>query len=548
MALDGILLSKITPEIQDILPARIQKIHQISETEVLFHLHCSKGKKQLLISCHSQYNRILLTERNYPTPSEPGHFVMVLRKYLENSQIIEFKQAELDRWCHAKIKRRNDLGDIEFLNLYIELMGKYANLILVNDNQCVIDAMKRIPPFENTRRVIHPGAEFIPTPAQNKKNPFTDTFIDSKLTLTQQFAGFSPLLSKEIEYRMSAGQTFSSILSEIQQSSKLFISEKQSDSFYHCINLTHIGGCKAYPMFDGFDIIYFHKEEKDRIKQIAGDIYHTVKKELKHQKQKLPRLITELDEANDCDKWKKYGDLLYIHQIDYTKGKTSINVFDYETNEEISIPLDTKLDGKRNAQKCYARYNKLKKGKIYLKEQISICEKEIDYFQGLLEQLEYADFDTAVEIQKELVAGGYMKDMSKKQIKRQKDTGLKLQTITLENGVKISFGKNNLQNDFLTWHKAKKSEIWLHTKDYHGAHVVIHESNPDEETMRIAAMIASYFSMGRNSSSVPVNWCSVAQLKKIPGAKPGMVQLSSYKTIYIDPDTSILEAVGISIA
>ncbi|MBQ9155125.1 MAG: NFACT family protein [Solobacterium sp.] len=549
MALDGILLYKAVPELRKTLPARIQKIYQISATEILFQLHGPLGKTQMLISCHSQYNRILLSQRRYPTPNEPGNFIMVLRKYIEGATIVSLEQAGLDRWCTFTIRRHNEIGDREELYLIAELMGKYANVILVSSDNKIIDAMKRIPPFENSRRTIHPGAQFVPTPPQDKKNPFEDFSIDPDRSLTAQFAGFSPFLASEAEYRMSCGQSFRSVMEEIRDSDQLYLANKNNEAVFHCIPLTSVGENVSYPLFEGFDILYYHKEEKERIREISGDVFKVVRRELKHQKQKLPRLLKEADEAQDCDRWRQYGDLLYSYSIRDTKGQTSVILQDFETGEDVRIPLDPKLDGFANAQKCYTKYTKLRKGQKYLAEQIEICRNEISYFEGLLEQLEQADFVSATEIRDELVSGGYMKEKKQKARRKKKDSDLPaVMTVTLKNGVAISWGRNNLQNDALTWHMARKQETWLHAKDYHGSHVVIHSSDPDEETLRTAANIAAYFSAGRDSSSVPVNWCRVSQLKKIPGAKPGMVQLTNYKTIYIDPDSSLLSEAGVQLS
>ena len=536
MALDGILLSKLIPEIQATLPFRIQKIYMTSQTELLLQTHGTAGKKQLLISTHSVYNRILFTNRSYPTPNEPSNFVMVLRKYLEGSIVEKIQQADLDRWMVFDIRHHNEIGDLEYLKLYVELMGKYANVILVNAQNRIIDAMKRIPPFENSRRTIQAGAEFIQTPSQDKKNPFIEQNVDMNISLTKQFSGFSPFLAKEVEYRMSKGQTFHSIMEEISNSKSIFIANSDNEPVFHCIDLTSIGPCKEYPLFEGIDILYFHREEKERIKQLSGDIQHFITRQLKHQSTKLPRLIEEYEAAKDCDKWREYGDLLYAYQITDTKGLKEITLNSFVDDAPVHIPLDPKLDGKGNARKVFQKYNKLKKGQVYLQEQIQLCQMEIDYFSGLSEQLKYADFETAMEIREELVKQGYLFEKEKgKKKKKKKDVSPSYTTITTEQGISISFGKNNLQNDALTWH-TKKSNIWFHTKDYHGSHVVVHDDNPDEYTIRLAANIAAYFSAGRLSSSVPVAYCPIKNLKKIPGAKPGMVELGKYKTIYIDPD------------
>lgn len=548
MALDGILLQKIVSEMKTALPMRIQKIWAISNTEILFQTHGDTGKQQLFISCHSVYNRLLLTKRNYPTPNEPSNFVMVLRKYLEGATIESIEQAGLDRWCEMKILHHNSLGDLESLSLYVELMGKYANVILVSAEGKIIDALKRIPPFENSRRIVQAGAIFVPTPSQDKKDPYTNPSIDTEQSLTKQFAGFSPFLSKEVEYRMAHGQSFSSIMQEIQESNSLYIAAQDDEPVFHCIELTSVGACVKYPLFQAFDILYYHREEKDRIKQISGDIFHFCSRSLKHQAQKLPRLLKEFDDAKDCDKWREYGDLLFSYHITDTKGKNSIVLNSFEDDQPIQIPLDPKLDGPQNAKRCYNKYNKLKKGQVYLQEQIDITQKEIAYFEGLIEQLNLADFNTAVEIRQELIQQNYLKDNKasrNKKKKKKKDELPHISHVITEDGTSISYGRNNLQNDALTWHIAKKTEIWLHAKDYHGSHVVIHSPSPSEDTLRKAAEIAAYYSSGRNSSSVPVIWCSVKELKKIPGAKPGMVQLGAYKTIYIDPDRDDLQRLGI---
>ncbi|MBR4456714.1 MAG: NFACT family protein [Solobacterium sp.] len=546
MPLDGILLHKLIPGIREELPARIQKIYQIAPYEVLFQLHGKNGKKQLLISCHSRYNRILFTNRSYPTPSEPGNFIMLLRKYLEGATLLDAEQAGLDRWCTLTVRRRNELGDPELIQLVAELMGNYANLLLVR-NGTVIDALKRIPPFENNKRMILPNAPFRPIPPQDKRDPFSDADIDPEKTLTQQFSGFSPFLSSEVEYRMARGQSFASVMQEIEQSEWIYIANRNNEAVFHCIELKSVGPCRSYGLFEGFDILYYHREEKERIREISGDVFHTVHRELKHQKLKLPRLLKEYDDALDCDRWKTYGDLLYTYQVRNTQGLSSIDLEDYETGKQIRIPLDPKLDGTRNAQKCYNRYQKYRKGQVYLQEQIQICEREISYFEGLLEQLEQADFSVAEGIREELVKGGYLSENAGSRKRKKKKTApAGFWTVEFE-GVQISYGRNNLQNDALTFHHARKNEIWFHAKDYHGSHVVAHTPEPSEAVLRLAAELAAYYSKGRDSSSVPVNYCPVSQLKKIPGAKPGMVQIGNYRTIFIDPDAEHLEACGIEI-
>ncbi|QRG87277.1 NFACT family protein [Bulleidia sp. zg-1006] len=541
MAVDGILLHKMIPLLQADLPLRIQKIWNLSNTELLFQVHGKNAKKQLLISTHSLYNRIQFTNRKFSTPEEPISFVMLLRKYIEGSTIESIEQVGLDRWLIMNIRANNHLGDIVHYQFVIELMGKYANCILVSPEGKILDALKRIPPFANQVRTIQPGALFIPCEAQKKKNPFQDFQFDADKNLTTQFAGFSPLLSKEIEYRLDHGQHFSAIMQEIEMSNSLYFSNDHNPNHFHTIALNHLGTNKELSLEEGLDYLYKDLEEQDRIKQLVGDVMKFIQKERKHQERKLPRLQEEYQEALDCNRYRIYGDLLYAHQEEVEKGLNSISLRSYENNEIITIPLDPELDCKSNARKMFRLYNKRKKSQSYLQEQIQKTILERDYFLSLEEQLSYANVESARQIQEQLIKQGYLKRKNRKNQKKKKDRKLAIHSLVSKTGLGIRFGKNSFQNEEVTWH-SPKSFTWLHAQDYHGAHVVIESESPDEETLRLAANIAAYFSSGRYSSSVPVSYCLIKELKKIPGAKPGMVQLGSYKTIYIDPNEEELNA------
>lgn len=539
MALDGLLLYKIKEEIKPILPAKINKIYMISNTELFFQLRAQGKKQNLLISCHSIYNRINITDREYPTPEEPSNFVMFLRKHLDGATIFDVEQHNYDRYLLFHIATRNELGDKVLLHLSVELMGKYANVILYNDENRIMDVLKRIPPFENNRRILQPGAIFRLPDAQNDKiDPFECPSLNMDLDLTKQLQGFSPLLSKEVKYRINNGQTFEAIMNEIQHSDSLYITSMQEEAQFHCIELTHLEkSCKRYSIMEGMDVLYYHKEEKDRIKQLTGDLFKLVRRELKHQKQKLPRLQASLEEAMDCDKWREYGDYLQPYSFMVHKGEKEATFDRYDGNGTITIPLDPKLDGLGNAKKYFQKYMKGKKGQAHILEQIEITEKEIEYFEGIEQQLEIASVEDAREIREELARLGYCKSfVSKIRKKKKKETIPNITVIPLENGLTITLGKNNIQNEYITFKHASKNDTWLHAKDYHGSHVIINTDSPDESTLRLAANLAAYYSKGRYSSSVPVNYCLIRQLKRVPGTKPGFVSLTNYKTIYIDPD------------
>ncbi|MFI3283964.1 MAG: NFACT RNA binding domain-containing protein [Erysipelotrichaceae bacterium] len=532
MAIDGIILNKINEDLKSKLPARVNKIHQVSTNEILMNLRLEGINRSLIISTHSIYNRIHFTNHQYPTGNQPTQFLMSLRKHLEGGTIYSIEQGGLDRYIIMEVAHRNEIKDKEIIKIYVELMGKYANIILVNEENKIIDALKKIPPFENTKRTIQRGAVYTLPQIQDKKDPFTCFDIDPSMSLTSQFHGFSPLLSKEIEYRMLEEESFKQIMEEIKSSNALYV-DKQNTDFFHLIPLHHMKDeFMALNIHEAFDYIYFLQEEKDRIKQVTGDLFKFVRRNIKQLSNKLPKLLVSLDEACDCEKWKTYGELLYTHQIQDTKGQKSITLEDYEGNL-VEIPLDSRFNGKQNAARHFNKYQKGKKGQSHLLEQIELCEKEIDYFQSIEEQLSFASFEDAKEIREDLVLHKYLRPTTKQNTKAKKKP-LNIQSFIFKDQM-ITFGKNNLQNDYVTFKLARKSDTWFHAKDYHGAHVIVNNDQPDEDTIRACAQIAAFYSKGRLSSSVPVNYCLAKNLKKIPGSKIGLVQLTQYKTIYIDP-------------
>lgn len=536
MALDGLLLNQLQKTICLYLPAKLLKIQQISETELLLQLRTHQGSKRLLLSLHSVYNRINITEQAYTTIEVPSNFVMLLRKQIDGAIIKSITQVGLDRVLHMLLEARNELGDIHTMHIYIELMGKYANAILVNENQTIVDALKRIPPFENSKRTILPGAQYhLPQPHNDKQDPFHHQEFDPDISFTKQFHGFSPILAKEMQYRMHHGEAFDAVMEQINQSQQLYISDCSDTIYFHCIPLTHLESkYHTYPLMKGMDILYYQKEEKVRIKQQSGDLFRVVSKELHRSTTKLPKLQASLEEAMDCEKYRQYGDLLFAYRNEIEK-KPNITLPSFDSAEKITIPIDMRHDIKHNANRYYQKYHKAKRAQSILQEQIQLCIQDIHYFESLELQLEQATIQDAQEIREELAKQRYIKAQKGKIRKKKKQVEPHYVLFQFAD-TKVYLGKNNIQNDYVTWKLGRKSDTWLHAKDLHGSHVIITAQNPSESILRDGAMLAAWFSQGRNSSSVPINYCLVRQLKKIPGTMGSNVALSSYKTIYIDPD------------
>lgn len=533
MALDGIILSKVKNDLINHLPIRINKISESSKTEIIFNIHSNNIRTNLVMSFHANDNHISLSNKSYTDFKEPSTFVMVLRKYLINGIITSIEQYDYDRYLLLHVRALDDLYDEKEYILSVELMGKYANLVLVDKSiNKIIDAYKKIPPYENTKRTILVGANFELIESQNKLDPFKVDTVDLDESLVKQLQGFSKLLEEEVRYRINNRQSFKEIMNEINSSNSLYI----SDTDFHVIPLTHL---KVEPIKkeinEGFDYLFYQKSEQERIKSVTDDISKFIKRELKHYTNKLVKLNDSLEDALNLDGDKENGDMLYYYPNLEEKGLKEIEVEDYEGNKKL-IKLDPKLSIKQNANKYYQIYSKKRKGKTFIEEQIDICQNEINYFEGLQEQLSIAGYQDGLEIKEELVKYGYLR----KKINQKKKKKINLYQVNY-NGYLITWGKNNIQNDYLTFDYAKSNHTYFHASKYHGSHVVVNGSDLPEDVIRKAANIAAYNSKGRYSSSVPVDYCLVKDVKKVKGAKLGFVTIRNQKTIYIDPEEIDLE-------
>jgi len=325
--------------------------------------------------------------------------------------------------------------------------------------------------------------------------------------------------------------SFEDIMREIHHSKKLYLTKKEDGYEFHVIPLLHLNKeAEEWDIQKGFDEIYYRDDEKERIKNISDDLFKVVKRQIKHYQTKVGKLDQSLQDALNLENDRRYADLLYTCPDLEQKGLKEIELADF--NEEITrIPLDPKLSIKQNANKYYSIYQKKRKGKAYIEEQIEIAKQELNYFEAISEQLAIADYSDALDIRDELFNYGYLKKSVSRNKKKKKVSLYQIQV----DGYLITFGKNNLQNSFLSFDYAHSRDTWFHAKQYHGSHVVVNTDQPNEKIIRICANLAAYYSKGRYSSSVPVDYCLVKDLKKIKGAKPGFVSFRNYKTIYIDP-------------
>lgn len=557
MAFDGLFTYSITADLQQLVTGRITKIHQPNAQEVILHVRANGKNHKLLFSIHSSYARVHLTEQSIENPAEPPMFCMLLRKHLEGGFISSIKQLGFDRIIIVEIESKNEIGDPIVRQLHAEIMGRHSNLLLIDKEQDkIVDSLKHLPPSVNSFRTVLPGQPYLAPPTQNKWNPLlvieeelATFFVENKNAkdIVTQFTGFSPLHAEELLYRMTSAsnrvQCFKEFIASFANggTSPMYVLANHK-TYFSPIELTHLhGDMTTYPnVHELLDRVFFARAERDRVKQQAGDLERWLQNEIDKLALKTKKLTKDYERASKLDQFQLYGELLMANIYSFEKGVKEVTVINYysENSEEITIPVSERKTPIENAQGYYTKYTKAKNALIMVQQQLEKTKEEITYFEMLAQQVQQAAPGDIEEIREELAEQGYLKLRHSK--KKKKPVKPEPERYISSTGIAISVGKNNKQNDMLTFKIAKRTDIWLHTKDIPGSHVVIHSSEPDETTLREAATLAAYFSKARESSSVPVDYTDIRQVKKPNGAKPGFVIYFEQKTLYIDPDEALI--------
>ncbi|WP_078380951.1 Rqc2 family fibronectin-binding protein [Sutcliffiella halmapala] len=566
MSFDGVFTYAMISELKEKLESgRITKIYQPYKNELVLTIRSGRNNHKLLISAHPSYARIHLTEESYDNPTEPPMFCMLLRKHLEGSIITNIHQVAMDRIIVFDVKARNEIGDVSYKQLIVEIMGRHSNIIFVDkERKMILDSIKHVAMSQNRHRSLSPGQPYVHPPEQNKIHPFEATeeivqrkidFIGGKLDkqLVNTFAGISPLFAKEAVHRAGLANrqtlpaSFVSLV-DFVKSGKIEPQLTMADNkeFFYLLPLEHIRGEKKLfsSLSELLDRYYFGKASRDRVKQQANDLERFISNELEKNKKKIMKLKQTLVDAREADRFQLYGELLTANLYQLKRGDTEAEVLNYysESGESIVIPLDPKRGPSGNAQRYFQKYQKAKNSISVVEEQITKANAEIEYFEMILQQVETASPKDIKEIREELAEEGYMKIKQKRNQKKMKPQKPVLELYTSSDGTEIIVGKNNKQNDYLTNRIARRDDIWLHTKDIPGSHVVIRSTEPSEETIREAATIAAYFSKARHSSSVPVDFTKVRNVKKPSGSKPGFVIYEQQHTLYVTPNEEMIIA------
>ena len=547
MSFDGFFLHHMVEELRaELLNGRIQKINQPFDQELVLQIRSNRQSHRLLLSAHPVFGRIQLTETTFENPAQPSTFIMVLRKYLQGAVIESIEQIENDRIVEITVSNKNEIGDDIQATLIIEIMGKHSNILLVDkSSNKVLEVIKHIGFSQNSYRTLLPGATYITPPSTEALNPFT--IKDEKLfeilqtqeltakNLQSLFQGLGRDTAIELENLLTDDR-----LSKFRDFFKQETNPCLTDKSFSCVPFsTKIEG-RFSSLSQLLDVFYKDKAERDRVKQQASELIRRVENELQKNRQKLKKQEKELQATENAEEFRQKGELLttFLHQVPNDQDQVVLD--NYYTNQPITIALDKALTPNQNAQKYFKRYQKLKEAVKYLTELIEETKATILYLESVETVLNQAGLDEIAEIREELIQTGFIRRRQREKIQKRKKPEKYLAS---DGKTIILVGRNNLQNEELTFKIARKEELWFHAKDIPGSHVVISGNlNPSDEVKTDAAELAAYFSKGRLSNLVQVDMIEVKKLNKPTGGKPGFVTYTGQKTLRVTPDSEKIES------
>ena len=579
MAFDGIMLSSVIYELNhEIITGRVDRIYQPEKDEIHIYVRANRENHLLLLTSNPSYPRIHLTEDTKSNPDRPPVFCMVLRKHLIGARLIAIEQPGFDRICHIKFETMDELGDITTKTLAIEIMGRHSNIILFDHNDIIIDSIKRVPESISRIRQILPGREYCLPPGGKKQSPLIEKGDRLKKllqgvepdqfakTIFRNYLGISPVSADEIVYRAFNNKykdnvsikgislvcdAFLNLFNDVKNGlfvpTILYDEERMPKDilpfeymqFPIKLQAKYESASKAISTF------YADRDKINRLKQRSSDLDRLLKRELEHNQKKLAVQEQELTEAKRAKKYQLWGELITANIYQISKGKSEVSLPNYYKSEGDleHIPLDPNKTAAQNAEKYFRQYRKLQNASRILSRRIVSTRNEIDYIENQIENLskctEEAEID---EIREELIQEGYIRRRGQKRHKKRRVIHSKPLHFISSDGYDMYVGKNNKQNDYLTLQKANNNDLWLHVKDIPGSHVIIRSQGKPIPitTLNEGAMLAAYYSKGRQSSNVEVDYCLRRHVRKPSGAKPGMVIYDNHSTVYITPEESII--------
>ena len=541
MSFDGFFLHHMVEELRrELVNGRIQKINQPFEQELVLQIRSNRQSHRLLLSAHPVFGRIQLTQTTFENPAQPSTFIMVLRKYLQGALIESIEQVENDRIVEMTVSNKNEIGDHIQATLIIEIMGKHSNILLVDkSSHKILEVIKHVGFSQNSYRTLLPGSTYIAPPSTESLNPFT--IKDEKLfeilqtqemtakNLQNFFQGLGRDTANELE-KILVSDKLATFRNFFNQETKPCLTET---SFSPVPFANQVGETFA-SLSDLLDTYYKDKAERDRVKQQASELIRRVENELQKNRHKLKKQEKELLATDNAEEFRQKGELLttFLHQVPNDQDQVILD--NYYTNQPITIALDKALTPNQNAQRYFKRYQKLKEAVKYLTDLIEETKATILYLESVETVLNQAGLEEIAEIREELIQTGFIRRRQREKIQKRKKPE---QYLASDGKTIIYVGRNNLQNEELTFKMARKEELWFHAKDIPGSHVVISGNlDPSDEVKTDAAELAAYFSQGRLSNLVQVDMIEVKKLNKPTGGKPGFVTYTGQKTLRVTPD------------
>ena len=581
MAFDGLVINNLKKELQDcLIGGRINKIYQPEKDEIHLVIKNQRQSYRLLLSASASLPLVYLTEKTKSNPMTAPNFCMLLRKYIMNGKILDVTQPGLERILILHIEHVDEMGDLCVKKLIIEIMGKHSNIIFVSQDDKIIDSIKHVSFQVSSVREVLPGRDYVLPPNQDKLSLFELTedgfsgqcFVKNtslEKAVYTGFQGISPVMARELIHQSGLERTLpANSLLEYEQTalyhSVLSLKEKLEQGQFTPTIVLHEGeavefasfplehyGNVEYRTFDSISSLleeyYALKESTSRIRQKSSDLRRIITTALERNLKKYDLQLRQMEDTEKREKYKIYGELLHTYGYNLEPGAKSLTCLNYYTNEDITIPLDKDKTAMENATSYFNRYNKLKRTFEALSELIVETKNQIDHLESILTSLDMATSETDLsEIKEELIEYGYMKRKGGKNTKKGKvEKGKPLHYISSD-GFHMYVGKNNYQNEELTFKFANGKDMWFHAKGMAGSHVIVKLEMADElpdRTYEEAGRLAAYYSKGRQAPKVEIDYTERRNLKKPPKANPGFVIYHTNWSLLIEPDITGIQEI-----
>ncbi len=577
MAFDGITISNIVKELNDtILNGRIAKIAQPENDELLLTIKPAKGQVRLVISASASLPLIYLSRDNKPSPMTAPNFCMLLRKHIANGRIVGISQPSLERIIRFEIEHLDELGDLCRKSLIVEIMGKHSNIIFCNEKGMIIDSIKHVSAQMSSVREVLPGREYFIPDTMKKENPldipeenFTQELLSKPMpvgkAIYNSFTGISPVVAEEIchlagiDSSIPASEMSADLLSHLYRQFTYFMEQVTESKFspaiyyersepkeFSSLPLTHFSNYQVKSFDSISEVIRTYYSSRDlitRIRQKSSDLRRVVQTALERNRKKYDLQLKQLRDTENRDKYKVYGELIHTYGYNLEDGAKELEALNYYTNEMIKIPLDPQKTPQENAKKYFDRYNKQKRTFEALSDLIKETKDEIDYLESVSKSLDIArSEDDLIQIKEELIESGFIR--RKQSSKKVKITSKPFHYISSD-GFHMYVGKNNLQNEELTFHFANGGDWWFHAKKAPGSHVIVKTNGEElpDRTFEEAARLAAHYSKNSGAEKVEVDYVEKKQVKKPNGSKPGFVVYYTNYSMMIDSDISGIQEV-----